>query len=82
MPVEIANRCPRCSEPVYVAPMHAGSVLNLPNKTLTHDLVLGYQCIPCDWFVIQPESNRLPTADFLAAAVGPLRDDTGKVGPL
>ncbi|WP_433730795.1 hypothetical protein ACQP2Y_21035 [Actinoplanes sp. CA-051413] len=73
MNTEIAEKCPRCGGTVYVAPMQAGGIRKdpkSPEMILAHDLALGYQCIPCDWFVIQPASNKLPVADFLAAAVG------------
>jgi hypothetical protein len=63
MTVEIANRCPRCGDAVHVAPMHT------PSLDQPHDLALGYQCVPCDWYVVQPSSNKLTAADFLAAAL-------------
>jgi hypothetical protein len=73
--VEIESKCPRCGGAVYVAPMQAGGIQQSPKFSseteLVHDLALGYQCLPCDWFVIQPESNKLPVADFLAAALRP-----------
>lgn len=71
MNVEIANPCPRCAAPVFVAPMHAGGILPMSSgSALAYDLALGYQCVPCDWYVVQPVSSSLPAADFLAKAVG------------
>lgn len=72
MNVEIADRCPRCGDAVYVAPMQAGGIQQDPPSPETipaYNLALGYQCIPCDWYVIQPGSSRLSAADFLAAAI-------------
>lgn len=72
--VEILNKCPKCGDPVLVAPMHAGGIRPDPKTgedVLVHDLALGYQCLACDWYVIQPDSNKLSAAEFLAAVVGP-----------
>ncbi len=75
MNVEIANKCPRCGGPVLVGPVHAGGVreqqVPLKGRVLAHDLALGYECLPCDWYVIQPEPNRMPVVDFLTAALAP-----------
>ena len=74
MNVEVANRCPRCGDAVFVAPMHAGGLQpdpKSPDMIRAHDLALGYQCPSCAWYVIQPDSNTMSAADFLAAALGP-----------
>jgi hypothetical protein len=73
MNVEIENKCPRCGEAVFVAPMHAGGIRQDPTSredVRAYDLALGYQCTPCGWYVIQPESTKLSAADFLTAAIG------------
>lgn len=71
MNVEIANTCPRCDAPVLVAPMHAGGVRPAQfGDTRAYDLALGYQCLSCDWYVVQPASNTMSAADFLGATVG------------
>lgn len=69
MIVEIENKCPRCGSAVLVSPMFASGNTSIPS------LALGYQCLPCDWFVIQPESSRMPAATFLVAATDTLRQD-------
>lgn len=65
-PVEIANKCPRCTAPVIAGPMQTG--LSVSPETVG----LGYQCSNvefCDWFVIQPPNNTMTVDEFLAVAV-------------